>query len=686
MWPWSRKASVPPNPTQVDQIVDILSALEYGKKKEETELIHAAFAKFGIERRATKVEVAPAIARKPGFEPFFLAVVDEVKPFAQMLSEIYAFLGRRATVGRRASTFQVTTAGAEAVFDFSLAAFPKQLVKLLMTGHVEQATMALALPEGEEHGDRPLAQRWEALGGNWDNDFYDLSDTYTRFFRLASYASLMRPRMSAADWSRIETAVEPVMDRLAALLEAFVAAGVAMDLPSGMRLLTGELDLQLHPARAHTATPPTAGQFATPAPIVYRPHRTFGDLLGRLSEAWAVAVHLWRSPSRVRTDDHLEYELRSDSDPACYPDALVRAAEAFTTRLDDVAPIIERGTQQLAVERFIEFTELPFWKHRWFLYELWTLVRVLDVAASAGAVTLEGLTQPRPGVLEWVLPGGMASAPVVRITNGTRSVSVWTQLKSQHPETRAGLEPDLRIRQDRRPEADLFLIENKDRLTITSGKLAEIVRRYVTGTKVQRAWFINYETFPPAAHDLESSYPDRGVRVVSKFRPDNVPADFDSSLLAVLRSELQSVADPYVAVTLEWTAPPDDLDLHAWLERGGARTHVFYHARGTLNALPYAALDHDEQQGGAERLIVAPRDLDRLTIAVHRFSSGGSIRSARARIRVEALDTQHQVTRVIATRTVSDENPATWWHVFALDGAGDIRWDDAFKAEPPLPI
>ena len=54
------------------------SALEYGRKKEDTELIDTAFGKFGIERRATKVEVAPVIARKPGFEPFFLAVVDEV--------------------------------------------------------------------------------------------------------------------------------------------------------------------------------------------------------------------------------------------------------------------------------------------------------------------------------------------------------------------------------------------------------------------------------------------------------------------------------------------------------------------------------------------------------------------------------------------------------------------------------
>lgn len=685
---WSKaRASPPPDPADVDAVVDILAALEYGKKKEETELVNAAFDRFGIERRATKIEVAPAIARSPGFEPFFLAVVDEVRPFAQMLAEIYAFLGRHATVGRRASTFHVTTAGAEAVFDFSLAAFPKHLVRLLTSGVADQATMALVLPGAEAESNHALEKRWKALSGNWDNDFYDRGDDSTKCFHLASYASLMRLRVSPADWLRVEKGVEPVMDRLAAILETFEEAGVGLVLPTGMRRLAGDLELRLHAARAHDVqSAPTPDQLAVPAPD-FRADRTFGDLVSELTEAWTVAVHLWRSPSRVRSDDNLENELSPDAarDPARYADALIHAAEALTNRLDDVAPIVGRAPRQATVEQLTEFTELPFWKHRWFLYELWTLVRVLDVAASAGTVSLEGLTQLRPGVQEWKLPGGTASAPVARIAKGTRRVSVWTQLKSQHPETRAGLEPDLRLRRDRPPEADLFLIENKDRLSITTGGIAEIVERYVTGTAVGGAWFVNYETFPTAAHDLEKGYPDRGVRVVSKFRPGNVPADFNPSLLGVLQSELQSaVADPYVAVMLEWSPPPADLDLHAWLERNGTHAHVFFKAFGSLDSFPYAALEHDLKNGGTEQIIVSSRDLDRLVIAVHRFSSAGSIGSSRPTIKLVALDGERRTNRIIETRTVSDESPAPWWHVLEMDGAGKIRWIDAFGPDSPL--
>ena len=116
------------------------------------------------------------------------------------------------------------------------------------------------------------------------------------------------------------------------------------------------------------------------------------------------------------------------------------------------------------------------------LYELWTLVRVLRVAATVGDVGLEGLTETRPGVTEWLLPGGAAPSPVARVVKQSRSASVWTQLKSQHPATGAGLEPDLRIRSDDPDKSDIFLLENKDRLSLGGGEISEIVERNVSTT------------------------------------------------------------------------------------------------------------------------------------------------------------------------------------------------------------
>ena len=115
------------------------------------------------------------------------------------------------------------------------------------------------------------------------------------------------------------------------------------------------------------------------------------------------------------------------------------------------------------------------------------------------------------------------------------------------------------------------------------------------------------------------------------------------------------------------------------------RTQVFYNARGSLTGPPYAELNVDERKGGAERLVVAIHDLDLLTIAVHRYSPGGSFKSARATITVEALDAQQHMTRVIATRTVTHESPAEWWLVLEMD-ADEIYWNDTFSVKPPLPL
>jgi len=419
-----------------------------------------------------------------------------------MLTEVYEFLGRHGTVGQRASFFAVSAEGAEAVLEFSLTSFPRQLVRVLVAGDVEELTIRLKLPDDaaaqniqiERLTSESLAESWGALDGNWDNDqFYDLNDRRTGFFRIASYASVMRSRVAPSRWASVVAVVDPVMDRLAALVEAFEASGVQMPFdqtPVHLRGLNHPLVLQKPRATSHAvANLPTRSQLevALPQLAFLATRSTLGGLFARLAHDWAIFVHLWRTPELVRRDDDQYLPEEMVSPPDAFVEGLTHAALAFRDQLDAVAPIVAKGRQKATLERLIEFTELPFWKHRWFLYELWTLVRVLRVGATAGDVKLEGLTEARPGVIEWVLPGGSARSPVARVIKQKRSVSIWTQLKSQHPNTGAGLEPDLRIRADRALESDLFLIENKDRLALASGTFAEIVKRYVTGTEARGA-------------------------------------------------------------------------------------------------------------------------------------------------------------------------------------------------------
>jgi hypothetical protein len=241
-----------------------------------------------------------------------------------------------------------------------------------------------------------------------------------------------------------------------------------------LRGMNGPIEIRIHRTKSHAVGRlPTRAQLDTRLPqdrsVISTPI-TLGDHFAHLAHDWAIIVHLWNTPGLVRRDGDSDRRLPGDplAGPAEFADALIRAASAFRRRLDAAAPVVASGRRKADLEQLIEFTELPFWKHRWFLYELWTLVRVLRVAATVGDVGLEGLTETRPGVTEWLLPGGAAHGPVARVVKQSRSASVWTQLKSQHPATGSGLEPDLRIRSDDPDKSDIVLFENKDRLSLPS--------------------------------------------------------------------------------------------------------------------------------------------------------------------------------------------------------------------------
>src|SRR5437764_624502 len=82
-------------------VLDILTVLEFGTRKEERELLDGVFEALGVQRRHKKESVAEAILGAAGFEPFLLEVLKAVRPFALMLRDLYTFLNRAEAITRR---------------------------------------------------------------------------------------------------------------------------------------------------------------------------------------------------------------------------------------------------------------------------------------------------------------------------------------------------------------------------------------------------------------------------------------------------------------------------------------------------------------------------------------------------------------------------------------------------------
>lgn len=656
-------------------ILDILTALEYGTKKEEKEILDSVLATLGVQRRRTKKRIAADILEGRGFEAFLLEVLSEVRPFALMLRDVYAFLNRsEAITRRRASTFRVSSANAAAKLDFSLDNFPRELIAALAETEARRAVVELRFPGLGQDSDQvthdwsevEASQAWRAISPSWDNDFYD----GIGFHRALSYAHTMLLREDEGAWSRLREITEPILDRLAAIV---VCANSVRPLEISSAYFSGvQFQPSLPEPRSHRTLCDEARPYLLqPTKTQYRDagQRTVHDELSWNFYSMAVAIHFFRNERIQRADrDWLKSQLNFPT-PETYLSLVDRLAASYRQKLDIVAPVVEEWRERVLEKRLIEFLLLPFWKNRWFLYELWTLVLTLDIAGRNWGLDLKGLEETAPGVIEWQLPGGTATQPVAEIGDGEPRVLCWTQRKTYHPGTGKGLEPDLRFTAALPGYHDLVIVENKDRRKPSGPEMEEIARRYVEGTCTESFWFVNYDSFTNKLERLETIWDKRKVHVISEFRPGQVPDEFQQELETILARHLgrptvtpTELVGRYdidkINVTLTWGSQPRDLDLHIWVARDDGMWQVSFRDRGRLDSAPFAELDGDVIHGnGCETVQVLTPGLRSLTVAVHNYSNESRLALSNAEVLVTLGDRR----RIILL--APENGHGRWWTV-----------------------
>jgi hypothetical protein len=356
---------------------------------------------------------------------------------------------------------------------------------------------------------------------------------------------------------------------------------------------------------------------------------------------------------------------------------LRQEAASYEEKLDQIAPIVGRVSHRETVEGLLEFLSLPFWKHRWYLYELWTSVCVLEIAQRLTDVELSNLQHQGQGILEWVLPGGAAKEPIATIGQDGGQILCWSQRKTYHPQTKAGLEPDLRLTKASPGYHDIIIIENKDRKTAQPQYISEILERYVGGTCAESIWITNYEEFPDSVVALEGEWPDRHLHIVSRFRPGSVPEGFELEIEEVLRHNLPTesliatmgddigpvkIRSLTAEATLAWGSSPRDLDLHSWVKDPSGIHHIYYGDRGSLDAPPFVMLDQDHIHGdGMEKITMKLNEFEWAVIGVRNYSKESGIAGSRAIVRLN-LGKESSLSF-----EAPPEGKGEWWHVLRLN-------------------
>jgi hypothetical protein len=265
---------------------------------------------------------------------------------------------------------------------------------------------------------------------------------------------------------------------------------------------------------------------------------------------FAAMWHLGLWPAKRRSQ--LEQEVCAD--PTTLTSWLGQVAaycdEAAAWLADDVLVTIGEADVVDPVDLIEEFLNLPLWRQRLLLYEVWVLCATLDASERAGWLTdLRGLIQAA-GV--WVLPVGPAANPVATLrldADPAVTLDVWREPSRV---TNAGmLTPDVTVSTPGEYPRDLLVVEAKDRLGMSvrhrkpkgsgarSGNELKtalgVARRYAAGLHPRATWVCNHCDFREKA-DATVNHGDVWTRihVAERFRPDGDLTAFTESVSAAL--------------------------------------------------------------------------------------------------------------------------------------------------------
>ncbi|MCO5995764.1 hypothetical protein [Actinoallomurus rhizosphaericola] len=243
-------------------------------------------------------------------------------------------------------------------------------------------------------------------------------------------------------------------------------------------------------------------------------------------------------------DGHWSHRSRAELEPKLFsdPQHLTQWLDTLTSQCDDAAewlatevlhPTIPLDVTTL-LESVEEFLNLPLWRQRDLLYEVWVLCATLDACEHAGwRVHLAG-TADADGV--WELPRREADKPVGQLLRQSPSptcLDVWRE--PRRTAATGVVTPDVTVATPAPYARELIVVEAKDRRRMRGREALSRAERYAAALCPAVTWVVNHcdykrDTDPLEEHGTVWSR----IRLAAQFRPGNVPAAFTDTIRAAV--------------------------------------------------------------------------------------------------------------------------------------------------------
>lgn len=606
--------SPPPPDASLPRLASlVVEALELGTGKAENDVGGDLCRAFGIDlesllarhrasqpnaKRTLRAAIAEALVERAGSASHLMTEVARCGGrFLAMVEEIYAFLAaHRATTAGTSEEFRFRKDGMDLELPISPAFIERIRVlqrSLLQieTGTIDRNALArfLGIDNGEFYGSWPVEGHEHS---NARGVYLPLARAVTQ---LAFFQAELNARWNSAP-SRAN--VRPALRGAVEAAEELVARAERLLLAHARFLRSAELD-QLSKSKVEESDarylrrerelldqhgvlgcsvgggyyegfasscflgifvddlkgrPGPPGANSTPVRQLGGTSYHYGTSLSGL----ACLVALWRLGT-VRTRAHQENIDKALLDPPgehlrSWLAAVEVGCREATRWLETVvwgAIGIEHA--EGLIESFEEYLNLPLWRHRHLLYEIWLLRATTEAAASGGWRTELSCLEREGGV--WALRLDPAPEPVARLTLPLAEpleLLVWREPRREIG--RAVVTPDISISTASSPPRDLVVVEGKDRYEMRSGAAPSasrrtgtasapaksamaVAERYVSTLGSVVTWVCNHCDFRESDLDPSLNHGNAWNQLYlgSALRPGNVPGAFARSIRDGLR-------------------------------------------------------------------------------------------------------------------------------------------------------
>jgi len=167
------------------------------------------------------------------------------------------------------------------------------------------------------------------------------------------------------------------------------------------------------------------------------------------------------------------------------------------------------------VKELLDVLNLPFWKYRWYLYEVWATMHTIDAFTDYNI----SFNVDSSGTL--AVDRGRTTV-IATINTNKGNLKIIAQLKTPVVgiRKRKSIKPDLRVCVEpvENPNNTLLLVEFKQRKKITPKELSEIITVYEMGCpKSVQNYFLNYDEFSPKCNTLSTVR----TQLVGDFNPSH---------------------------------------------------------------------------------------------------------------------------------------------------------------------